>query len=310
MRELDFSLRQLRYFLVAARHKSLRQAAIELGIAQPSLSAQLKILEAALEVQLLERSRGGIALTPVGRTMVVEARLAVTAAETIREAAQVAAHGPSGTFRLGVAPSLGPYLLPWVLPQIRDRYHGVKFFVREAVTSLLVEGLKAGVYDLILTPKPQKDPTLVAMPIMREPIHLVVYKRHAFANTDSIKPAQLAGMDILTLEEQHLFFSQVERLCKRFKARLLRDFEGTSLDAIRQMVYMEMGAAFLPALYIRSEMRDRDELRVVRLQGESMYRVHALVWRATSPFRGFYRDLTAFVREVSAQQFSDVVTVQ
>lgn len=310
MRDASFSLRQLRYFLVAARHKSLRQAAVELGIAQPSLSAQLKILEEALEVQLLERSRGGIALTPVGRTMVAEAKVAVGAAETIREAAQLAAHGPAGTFRLGVAPSLGPYILPWILPRIRDHYVGVKFFVREAVTSALVEGLKAGNYDLILTPKPPEDPALVTMPLMREPIDLVIYKRHPLAKFHTIKPAQLAGIEILTLEEHHLFFRQVEKLCKRFKAKLLRDFEGTSLDAIRQMVYMEMGAAFLPALYIRSEIRDRDELRVLQIQDESIYRTHALVWRATSPFRGFYRDLTAFIRKVSNEQFGDAVMVE
>lgn len=310
MKDLNFSLRQLRYFLVAARHRSLRQAAIELGISQPSLSAQLKTLEEALEVPLLERSRGGITLTPVGRTMVAEARTAVGAAETIREAAQLAAHGPTGTFRLGVAPSLGPYILPWILPQIRDRYRGVKFFVREAVTSILLEGLKNGNYDLIFTPKPPEDPALVTVPVMREPIDLVIYKSHPLAKLQTIKPAQLAGMEILTLEEHHLFFNQVEKLCKRFKARLLRDFEGTSLDAIRQMVYMEMGGAFLPALYIRSEIRDRDELHVLRIQGESIYRVHAVVWRATSPFRSFYRDLTAFVRNISEQQFGDALMVQ
>lgn len=309
MRELNFSLRQLRYFLVAARHKSLRQAALELGIAQPSLSAQLNTLEDALEVQLFERSRGGIALTPVGRTMVAEAKVAVGAAETIREAAQLASHGPSGTFRLGVAPSLGPYILPWILPRVRDQYRGVKFFVREAVTSELVEGLKGGTYDLILTPRPAEDPALVMAPVVREAIDLVIYKSHPLAKVRTIKPVQLAGMDILTIEEHHLFYNQVERLCKRFKARLLRDFEGTSLDAIRQMVYMEMGAAFLPALYIRSEIRDRDELHVLKIQGESIYRVHAFVWRATSPFRGFYRELTAFVRKSSDRRFGDGVVV-
>jgi LysR family hydrogen peroxide-inducible transcriptional activator len=308
MKDPNFSLRQLRYFLVTARHRSLRQAALELGIAQPSLSAQLRALEDALEVQLLERSRGGVALTPAGRSMLAEARVAVGAAETIREAAQLASHGPSGAFRLGVAPSLGPYILPWVLPGIRDEYRGVKFFVREAVTTALVEGLKAGSYDLILTPMPAEDPALVMVPILCEPIHLVVYRGHPLAELETIEPAQLAGMEILTLEEHHLFFQQVEQLCKRFNARLLRDFEGTSLDAIRQMVYMEMGAAFLPALYIRSEIRDRDELRVVRVEGEFIHRVHGFVWRRTSPFRVFYRDLTAFVRRSSERQFGDYLT--
>jgi LysR family hydrogen peroxide-inducible transcriptional activator len=301
MKDLNFSLRQLQYFLVTSRHRSLRQAALELGITQPSLSAQLRALEVTLEVQLLERSRGGVALTPVGRRMLVEAKLAVDAAETMKEAAQLASHGPGGTFRLGVAPSLGPYILPWVLPRVRDEFRGVKFFVREAATSVLVEGLKAGNYDLILTPIPMplEDPSLTVVPILKEPIYLVIYKNHPLARRSTIAPSQLAGMDILTLEEHHLFFTQVQELCKRFNARILRDFEGTSLDAVRQMVHMEMGAAFLPALYIRSEIRDRHELRVLRITGEFIHRVHAVAWRNTSPFRNFYRNLTTFVRRTS-----------
>lgn len=310
MKDLNFSLKQLRYFLVTARHKSLRQAALELGITQPSLSAQLKALEEALDVELLERSRGGVALTPIGRNMLTEAKLAVNAAEAIQEAAQLASHGPSGTFRLGVAPSLGPYTLPWILPAVRDEYRGVKFFVREVVATQLVEGLKAGNYDLIFSPMPMDDPALTVLPILREPVYLVMYKSHPLAQQDSIKASQLAGLEILTLEEHHLFSKQVEELCKHFNARILRDFEGTSLDAVRQMVYMEMGVAFLPSLYIRSEIRDREELKVLSIEGESIYRVHAMAWRNTSPLRTFFRNLSAFFQKVSKQKFEDDVVLQ
>jgi LysR family hydrogen peroxide-inducible transcriptional activator len=234
----------------------------------------------------------------------------VNAAEAIQEAAQLASHGPSGTFRLGVAPSLGPYTLPWILPSVRDEYRAVKFFVREAPSSRLIEGLKAGNHDLIFTPMPVDDPALTVMPLFREAIYLVMYKGHPLANKDSIKPDELSGLDILTIEEQHLFFKQVEELCKRFNARLLRDFEGTSLDAIRQMVYMEMGVAFLPGLYVRSEIRDRDELKVLTIEGESIYRVHALAWRNTSPLRTFFRNLSDFFQKVSKKQFGDDIVLQ
>jgi LysR family hydrogen peroxide-inducible transcriptional activator len=310
MKELNFSLKQLRYFLVAARHKSLRQAATELGIAQPSLSAQLKALEDALGVELFERSRGGVTLTPIGRNMLAEALLAVNAAESIMEAAQFATRGPTGTFRLGVAPSIGPYTLPWILPAVRHQYRGVKFFVREAVTKVLVEELKAGSYDLIFTPMPIDDPSLTVVPIIREPVYLVLNAEHPLAGQESIKPHQLKGLDILTIEEHHLFFNQVEELCKRFSANLLRDFEGTSLDAIRQMVYMEMGVAFMPSLYIRSEIRDRHELTVLGIEGEPIYRVHAIAWRNTSPLRGFYRGLCTFIQNTIKQQFGDDIVVQ
>ena len=165
MKELNFSLRQLQYFLVAARHRSLRRAAVELGITQPSLSAQLKALEDALGVELFERSRGGVTLTPIGRNMLTEARLAVNAADAISEAARFASRGPTGTFRLGVAPSLGPYSLPWLLPAIRHQYRGVKFFVREEVTGILIEKMKLGEYDLIFTPMPIEDPALTVVPL-------------------------------------------------------------------------------------------------------------------------------------------------
>jgi LysR family transcriptional regulator, hydrogen peroxide-inducible genes activator len=310
MKDLNFSLKQLRYFLVTARHKSLRQAAIELGITQPSLSAQLKALEEGLGVELMERSRGGVSLTPIGRNMLTEAKLAVNAAEAIQEAAKLASHGPSGTFRLGVAPSLGPYTLPWILPSVRDEYRGVKFFVREAVSTQLMEGLKAGNHDLIFTPLPVDDPGLTVMPLFREQVYLVMYKSHPLAHRTSIKASELSGLDILTIEEQHLFYKQVEELCKRFNANLLRDFEGTSLDAIRQMVYMEMGVAFLPGLYVRSEIRDRDELKVLTIEGEPIYRVHALAWRNTSPLRTFFRTLSTFFQKVSKQQFGDDVILQ
>lgn len=309
MKELNFSLRQLQYFLVAARHRSLRRAAVELGITQPSLSAQLKALEDALGVELFERSRGGVTLTPIGRNMLTEARLAVNAADAISEAARFASRGPTGTFRLGVAPSLGPYSLPWLLPAIRHQYRGVKFFVREEVTGILIEKMKLGEYDLIFTPMPIEDPALTVVPLFREPVYLVLNAEHPLARYDSLKPEQLEGLEVLTIEEHHLFYRQVEELCKRFHAKLLRDYEGTSLDAIRQMVYMEMGVAFLPALYIRSEIRDRDALVVRQVEGEVIHRTHAIAWRDTSPLRGFYRGLCAYIQKAVAQRFGDDVSV-
>jgi len=307
MKDLNISLKQLRYYLTAAKHKSIRQAAKELQISQPSLSAQLKLLEETLGMPLFERTRGGITLTPIGRELIPESKAAVDAAQSIIEAANFSTHGPSGTFKLGVSPALGPYSLPWVLPALRHEFTNVKFFVREEVPSSLVEGLISGNYDLIFTPLPVDDPALTIVPLFREPLFLVVNTNHPLAKYDHIDASQLSGLDILTIEEHHQFFKQVESLSQRFHAHLLLDYEGSSLDAIRQMVYMEMGAAFLPALYIRSEIRDRDELHVLTIKGESIYRSHALVWRNTSPLRNFYRDLAEFFHLTLKQQFDETV---
>ncbi|MCK5355577.1 MAG: hydrogen peroxide-inducible genes activator [Methyloprofundus sp.] len=307
MKDLNISLKQLRYYLTAAKHKSLRQAAKELRISQPSLSAQLKLLEEALGVELFERTRGGVVLTPLGRELLTEAKNAVNAAKAVIDAANFATKGPSGTFRLGVSPSLGPYSLPWILPAVRHEFSGMKFFVREEVPQLLAEGLTSGNYDLIFSPLPIDDPNVTVMPLFREPIFLVMNIGHPLANNKHLKTSQLSELDILAIEEHHHFFKQVEDLCNRFNARLLRDYEGTSLDAIRQMVYMEMGVAFLPALYIRSEIRERDELQVLSIEAEPIHRTHALAWRNSSPLRNFYRELGVFFQKEIKKQFGNDV---
>lgn len=303
MKNLNISLKQLRYYLVAAKHESLRQASRELKISQPSLSAQLQKLEEALGVDLFERSRGGVTLTPLGRDLLKQAQQAVNAAEVIIDAANFATKGPSGTFRLGASHTLGPYALPWILPEVHAKYRGVKFFVREEVPDKLAEGLYSGRYDLILTTLPLKNEGITVMPLFREPLFLVMNRAHPLAKNRNIRGDQLAGVEILTLEEHHLLYRQVEDICKQFNARILRDYEGTSLDSIRQMVHMEMGIAFLPALYIRSEIVDRDELRVKSVAGEQINRVHALAWRDTSPLRTFYRELGDFFRVIIRQKF-------
>ena len=156
---------------------------------------------------------------------------------------------------------------------------------------------------------PLEEETLTVMPLFREPLYLVLNRDHELAKYKSIDAKQLAGLEILTLEEHHLFSRQVEDLCNRYHAHLLRDYEGTSLDSIRQMVYMEMGVAILPALYIRSEIAERDELAVVSIAGENMYRTHALAWRDTTPMRSFYRTLGEFFQKMVEQRFGKNIVV-
>jgi LysR family transcriptional regulator, hydrogen peroxide-inducible genes activator len=309
MKELNISLKQLRYYLIAAKHKSLRQASRELKISQPSLSAQLKGLEESLGVNLFERNRGGVLLTPIGRELVNEANQAINATKSIIDAANYAKNGPSGTFRLGASPSLGPYSLPNVLPSIHKEYKGVKFFVREEVPALLYEGLLTGKYDLILTILPVDDHSITVSKLFRESIYLVVNTEHYLAKNKTITAEQLAGLEVLTIEEHHLFYAQVEALCNKFNAKLLRDYEGTSLDSIRQMVQMGMGAAFLPALYVRSEIKNKDKLKVLKVEGESIYRDNVLCWRNTSPLRSFYKSLSIFIQNILAKEFKAEITL-
>jgi LysR family hydrogen peroxide-inducible transcriptional activator len=301
------SLRQLRYFAAVAEYGSFRQAAFKLNITQPTLSNQISVLEELLGLQLFERSRSGTSTTVEGRELLISARRVIEEAQGFSTQASSLAGGGIGTYRLGVTPTLGPYLLPHILSPIHSRYKDLKLYVREEAPSDLESGLINSQFDFILSTLPIMSKELVVMPLFREPLKLAITKDHRLAETVRINRLDLFGEQVLTISEHHLFHRQISELCEKVGASVRRDYEGTSLDTLRQMVVMGMGMAFLPALYVRSEIRQESELRIADVEGVNVVRNHALVWRNTSPARNFYRQLALEIREIVSETLSDVV---
>lgn len=298
------SLRQLEYFVAAAEASNFRRAAVRLRVSQPTVTNQIAALERALSVQLFERTSTGSLLTPAGRELLVGARRVIEEHQALVDRAGSLSKGPTGTYRLGVTPTLGPYLLPHVLPDLHRHFASLKFYVREGVPRVLEDDLIAGEQDLILTALPVQAGDLTVTPLFREPLVLVVSAEHPLAKKPHVDPTDLKGESVLTLEEHHLFHHQIDRLCERLGARTLRDYEGTSLDTLRQMVVMGMGVAFLPALYVKSEVRHPAALRVTRIEGESMYRTHALVWRSASPTASVFRKVSDEIHRLVANSLA------
>lgn len=308
MEALDkLSLRQLRYFAAVAEYGSFRQAAFKLNITQPTLSNQISVLEELLGLQLFERSRSGTSTTVEGRELLISARRVIEEAQGFSTQASSLAGGGIGTYRLGVTPTLGPYLLPHILSPIHSRYKDLKLYVREEAPSDLESGLINSQFDFILSTLPIMSKELVVMPLFREPLKLAITKDHRLAEKVRINRMDLFGEQVLTISEHHLFHRQISELCEKVGASVRRDYEGTSLDTLRQMVVMGMGMAFLPALYVRSEIRQESELRIADVEGVNVVRNHALVWRNTSPARNFYRQLALEIREIVSETLSDVV---
>lgn len=301
------SLRQLRYFAAVAEYGSFRQAAFKLNITQPTLSNQISVLEELLGLQLFERSRSGTSTTVEGRELLISARRVIEEAQGFSTQAGSLSGGGIGTYRLGVTPTLGPYLLPHILSPIHSRYKDLKLYVREEAPSDLESGLINSQFDFILSTLPIMSKELVVMPLFREPLKLAITKDHRLANKVRINRMDLFGEQVLTISEHHLFHRQISELCEKVGASVRRDYEGTSLDTLRQMVVMGMGMAFLPALYVRSEIRQESELRIANVEGVNVARNHALVWRNTSPARNFYRQLALEIREIVSKTLSDVV---
>ena len=297
-RPLRVSLRQLEYFVAVSNAQSFRRAAQNLGVSQPTLTAQIASLEQALGVRLFERGRSGTIHSPIGRELVRDARRVLEGVEGFLDRAHTLTRGPGGTYRLGVTRTVGPYLLPHILPTLHREYGDVKFYVREDFPAALEESLLDGRHDLIVTTLPIASKELSYSLLCREPLKLVVSTEHRLARKARIDEADLAGEEVLAIEDTHPLHSQIQTLCARFGATIRRDYEGTSLDTLRQMVLLGMGISFLPALYIESEIRPTDDLKVIPITGEGVLREHALVWRTSAPSRNLFKEIAARIKQI------------
>lgn len=298
------SLRQLEYLLAIDEQRHFRRAAAKTGVSQPTLSAQLGALEEALGAQLVERNRSRVLLTPVGREIAEIARRIVRDVQEIRDVATHKLGEPGGTIRLGLPSTIGPYLLPRVVPRIHRAYPDLKLYVREDIPLNLPDGLDQGKYDVVIMPVPVRDEGLEMVRLFREPLYLVVPADSELSARDQIERKELKHRSILTLETGHHLREQVESLCKEFGAELHTDYEGTSLDTVRQMVGMGMGLSFLPGLYVHSTLSRDSSVKSINLKGRALYRTIGLLWRNTSARKPEFEQLAQHIRETVKKSFS------
>ena len=307
----DLTLRQLSYFVALADTRHFRRAAERVGISQPSLSQQILGLEAALGVNLVERGQRGAVLTPQGRTILEQARRILDETTTLRALAQDAKDGVNGTIRLGSTPTLGPYLLPHVMAKLHGAYPDLKVIVRDAAPAVLQDELLSGEQDLILTQLPIHSADIESMRLFREPLKLVLARDHPLAQAPSVSDVDLAGQDVLTLSGSYRLHAQVAGLCEELGANLRRDYEGTSLDALRQMTALNMGVSFLPALYVRSEVSPETGDVVVRpFRRDRMTRSTGLAWRRRSAHLGVIRHMADVISKVVGEKFAEHVVLE
>ncbi|MCU0907533.1 MAG: hydrogen peroxide-inducible genes activator [Rhodobacteraceae bacterium] len=300
------SLRQLEYFVALAETGSFRAAAEHCRISQPSLSVQLANLEKRLGQRLVERNRSGVILTPAGREVHKRSRAIIEAAQNLVNRFGATRTGLTGTIRFGASGTLGPYLLPHVIARLHSLHPDLSLYIREAPPDALSTGLAQGDFDMVLLQLPMRG-DVTPIRLFREPLELVVARDHPFAAMDRVSRADLSGQTVLSLGPAYSLRQQVAELCEVLGARLRTDYEGTSLDAIRLMAGMGMGVAFLPALYVRSEIGEDDkDVKVVQLEGARILRSAGLVTRAGSADEAAPR-IAQIIRSVAREVFSGVL---
>ena len=296
------TLRQLHYFCELAATGNFRRAAERAGVTQPSLSAQIQVLEAQLGQTLVERGTTTAMLTPVGREILRHAQAILSDVGALGDIARSDPDGLTGTIRLGASPTLGPYLLPQVVARLHRDHPDLRLHVREGLPDELMRDLTVGTHDVVLAQLPIIGDPFVVLSLFHEPLLLAMALDDPLAIHEEIAPHMLTGRGLLTVSPQYRLSSQIQALADRVGALVLRDYEGTSLDAVRQMAGMGMGIALLPALYARSEIRDHDDVTVRPLVSEVVEREVGLIWRRSAGRANAYRRLADIIVSIAADR--------
>lgn len=279
---LPFSLRQLQYVVAVAETLSFRKAAERCRVAQPSLSTQLALVEEALGVPLFERSRRKVLTTEAGKLLVARAERVLLEAADLVAAARRVGDPLHGTLRIGVIPTISPYLLPSLTPALRKAFPHLSLFWVEDKTEVLVARLDAGALDAALLAIEADIGDVEQEIIAKDPFMLVLPQGHPL--TKSTAPADagtLRGEEVLLLTDGHCFRNQALEVCSTARAREL-EFRATSLSTLVQMVDAGLGITLLPALAVPAETA-RARLVIRPFAAPPPFRTIALVWRKRSP---------------------------
>ncbi|MFP7723489.1 DNA-binding transcriptional regulator OxyR [Lysobacter sp. A3-1-A15] len=294
------NLRDLKYLVALADHKHFGRAAGACFVSQPTLSTQIRKLEDELGVSLVERAPRRVMLTPVGRDIAERARKVISDVEQMSEIARRSQDPEAGTVRLGLFPTLGPYLLPHVVPGLRKRFPRLELLLVEEKTDQVLARLRDGRLDAGILALPIHDDQLHVEPLFDEPFLLAVPQEHALAKQPSLDIGQLDDQHLLLLEEGHCLRDQALDVCRLSGASERDGFRATSLETLRQMVAAGVGITLLPMLAVQPPVPPSPDVRLLRFKGEAPHRQIAMVWRRSSAMDGFLGQLAAEFKRLPA----------
>ncbi|MEU6057266.1 hydrogen peroxide-inducible genes activator [Streptomyces sp. NPDC047097] len=292
------SLAQLRAFAAVAEHLHFRDAAAAIGMSQPALSGAVSALEDALGVQLLERTTRKVLLSPAGERLASRAKAVLDAVAELMEEAEAAQAPFTGMLRLGVIPTVAPYLLPTVLHLVHQRYPRLDLQVHEEQTSSLLDGLAAGRLDLLLLAVPLGVPGITELPLFDEDFVLVTPEGHELGGRSGIPREALAELRLLLLDEGHCLRDQALDVCReagRTDAPVTTTAAG--LATLVQLVAGGLGVTLLPRTAVAVEAGRNERLRTGSFAAPAPTRRIALAMRSGAARQGEFEELAAALRE-------------
>jgi LysR family hydrogen peroxide-inducible transcriptional activator len=293
-----FSVRQMRYFDILANTLHFRKAAEMARISQPALSAQIAEMELLLGAPLFERTRRSVVLTDLGRRLLPRIRSILDEIRSLEELAGQRRGILRGRLRLGIIPTIAPYLLPLLVPDLRETYPDLTIELREAVTSKLVEDLRLGDLDAIVAALPVEGEGTVARPLFRDRFLIATSTNDIDVLTSPMTQEDIALQRLLLLEEGHCLREQALAVCSNVKQRQLVNYGATSMTTLLQMVSHGMGLTLIPEIAVRTEA-SRNNVRIVAFADPEPSREIGLIWRKQSERRNDFEALATAIVDCS-----------
>jgi LysR family hydrogen peroxide-inducible transcriptional activator len=296
---IALTLKHLRYFAALARHQHFGRAAEACAISQPALSVQMKELEAIVGAPLIERGPRQTRLTGLGETLAERAQEILRQVDELGDLLRAAQARPSGAFRLGVIPTVAPYLLPRLMQDLAAEFPALDLRLRETITGNLIEDLLDGRLDAAIVALPVSEPALHEEPLFDE--EFVLVRPAAEAGRPVPGAEGLRQMRLLLLEEGHCFRDQALSFCKLGPAGPRELMEGSSLATLVQMVGAGIGVTLIPEMAVPVETRSAN-VALARLPAPRPTRTIGMVWRKTSPLAAQMHDIARLLPRGPARQ--------
>ena len=300
------NIRDLEYLVALAEHRHFRRAADSCHVSQPTLSGQIRKLEDELGVMLLERTSRKVLFTQAGMLLVDQARTVLREVKVLKEMASQQGETMSGPLHIGLIPTVGPYLLPHIIPMLHQTFPKLEMYLHEAQTHQLLAQLDSGKLDCVILALVKESEAFIEVPLFDEPMLLAIYEDHPWANRECVPMADLAGEKLLMLEDGHCLRDQAMGFCFEAGADEDTHFRATSLETLRNMVAAGSGITLLPALAVPPE-RKRDGVVYLPCIKPEPRRTIGLVYRPGSPLRSRYEQLAEAIRARMDGHFDKVL---
>ncbi len=291
------TIKQLKYLCALADQRHFGRAAQACHVSQSALSAAILELEQLLDSALIERNNKGVLMTPAGEEVVARAKRLLTDFDDLVSASHSMNAPFTGNLRLGVIPTIAPFILPGLLKLLRKEHPQFKLFIREDLSHNLVQLLHKGELDLLLLALPYKADNVISQELFNDPLLLAFRPGDPVSSLEKLKASHIKGRQVLLLEEGHCLRDHAMESCKLGNSDISIPYQATSLNTVVQMVANDIGITLLPEMAAKSSLIDSSQIKTRAFDQTGIERKIGLMWRKKSPLSSQFKMLGEYIQQ-------------